>query len=209
MPVPPTKPPMRRRKLPQQPPPPAPDVAPEPPAEEEAPPSLKISGTEPDPNAVEDEERNPDGTFRGNNKAAQTPQANAKRKQSLQVSHAMRKMLAMTPQQFEVAMQRPESVADQVAAQLLHSARNGVMDAIKTVYDRTEGRVPQALEVNNNSHKDVNERVSDIARERLNGLAIAASGAVPQGDDDVDVSTDGPGGAEEAGGEPGVAGESA
>ena len=214
--MPPNRPPMKRRKLPTTPPPPPPVVTPPEPEEDLSP--LKISGTEADPDAVEVDDgegtayqSGPGGGVKGgNHAAAQTPAAKAKRKQSLQVSHALKRMLGMTPQQFEQLQGRPGTMADQIAQQLVNLARGGAMEAIKIVYDRTEGRVPQSLEVNNPAHKDVHERVGDIARERANQAAIAAAGGgVPEGEGLLDLSEDGADGPEADRGEPGVASETA
>jgi hypothetical protein len=190
---------MRSRKLPRSPAPPPPDVRPPEnaedavevevkakdkakakakakPARKEKSAPLRISGTRAEPPREEDY-RNEDGTFKGRPPNADTPAAKAKIRKSLQVSRALQNMLGMTPQQYEQAASAPQTVADQIAARLLNAARGGTMDAIKTVYDRTEGRVPQALDINqHNAQKEVDERVSDIARDRLNAAAFAATG---------------------------------
>lgn len=209
----PTKPPMKRRKVPTTPTPPPPRVTPP----QDDPPPFKISGTQADPDAVDEDDgdgvafkRGPGGgVIGGDHPAARTPAAQAKKKQTLQVSHALKRMLAMTPQQFDQLQHTPGTIADQLAAQLVGLARSGTMEAIKIVYDRTEGRVPQSLEVNNPAHKDVHERVGDIARERANQAAIAAAGGLPEGAEVLDVSEDGSDRAKDDQREPGVASETA
>ena len=119
-------------------------------------------------------------------------------KDSRAISLAVRGLLELTPAQFEIAKKQPQTVAEQVAVQIVSKAKDGVQDAIKTCLERTEGRVPQPLEVNTNAHKEVHERVDDIARERLNQSAAAAyGGALPQAGADLDVPDDGGGGSED------------
>lgn len=99
------------------------------------------------------------------------------------------------------------SNADAIAAKLVELAKAGTMDAIKLIYDRTEGRVPQSLEIGDLKQKDVNERVSDIARERANAAALAAAGgALPQGEGLLEVPQDRTPGAQEARSQSGLAG---
>jgi hypothetical protein len=125
------------------------------------------------------------------------------------MSRAAKRLMAMTPQQFEVAAASPQTVAEQMVVSLVHNARNGSMDALKQLWERTEGRVPQAVEVDSGTQKEVHERVSDIATERINALARSAAGELSQDEDNVEVSSDGDRGSEADGGESQVAGGSA
>lgn len=115
---------------------------------------------------------------------AHTPEAKKRGKQTRAIGSAMRKMLQLKPLEFEQLLTETNlTKAEQIASQILVKAASGTMEAIKIVLDRTEGRVPQALEVNNSSHKEVEDRVSEISKERINAMAVGvAAGSMEHGD---------------------------
>lgn len=90
-------------------------------------------------------------------------------------------------------------------------AAGGDKDAQKEVLDRLLGRPTQSVDVNQHTTLDATERISDIARKRVNSFtrSVAGDGAggLPELRGDLDLSEDGDRGSEESGGEHSVAGE--
>lgn len=168
-----------------------------------APPGFSLV-TAPEPD--EEPNRRPDGTMLPGHSANpdDTETRSRKAKVSYLMGEAIKKILGMSL--FEFNSFQPKTVAEQKALELVS---NLSLDSLKIILDRTEGRAVQKVELNS-THKDVNERVGDIARKRLNEAAIAAAGgAVPEEADVLEVPGDGAAGAEGPHGEPPVAGQAA
>lgn len=118
------------------------------------------------------------------------------------ISHCIAFLLDLTPEEFLHAEASASTMAESIACQIVRKATSGIQEAIKVCLERTEGRVPQALEVSTNSHKEVHERVGDIAISRANAAAATAAGVgVSSEESDLDLSEDGPDRPEEDSGE--------
>lgn len=188
---------MKPRKLPPPPPPKAPDVAPKEPTPEQVKKASAAAGLEAPAEArvadlVDDE----------------TVIARARRmrgRDGRAISHALAFLLDLSPEEFLQAAANVQTKAEQIAVQLVEKATSGTQEAIKICLERTEGRVPQALEVSTNSHKDIHERVGDIAISRANAAAATAAGLrLSAESSDLDLSEDGTDRAEEDDGESSV-----
>ncbi len=179
---------MKFPKLPDRKPPPPPDVSPpmEPdPTPDPAPRVGKPAQTEKKMSKALEKANAPEAR----EKAAKT------KKDNRAIGQALRKMLQMKPLEFEQTLADPGlTQAEKVASSILVKAGSGTMEAIKIVLDRTEGRVPQALEVNNSSHKNVEDRVSEISRDRLNDIALGHAAGAEENDGQQQPITDGTGG---------------
>jgi hypothetical protein len=106
----------------------------------------------------------------------------------------------------------PLTFEEAIALSLATKAASGDKDAQKEVLDRLLGKAPQSIDLNATQQIETTERVSDIARQRINSTAREAaggggSGEVSQLRSYLDVSQDGDRSAEDAGGEHPVEGE--
>jgi hypothetical protein len=77
--------------------------------------------------------------------------------------------------------------------------------AINLIFDRVEGKVPLSMP-DERQGLTASDRISDLARTKLNSAAHAAV-TVPEQPADLDRSSDGSSDSEESGGEPGVEGD--
>jgi len=176
---------LRPRKLPPPPPPKPPIVAPKEPTPEQVEKAREVAGLDvpADPKVadlVDDE----------------TVIARARRmrgRDGRAISHALAFLLDLSPEEFLEAAANVQTKAEEIAVQLVVKATSGTQEAIKICLERTEGRVPQALEVSTNSHKDIHERVGDIAISRANAAAATATGLrISAESADLDLSEDEP-----------------
>lgn len=181
---------MKRRKLPPPPAAKAPDVTPKPATEKEVEAAQAVLEPKPEEPPLKLSELTDD-------KKVLEATRRIKGKDSRAISMAVRLLLDLTPEEYALAKLKAQSMAEKIAFQIIDKASTGVQDAIKIILERTEGRVPQALELTTNAHKDVHERVSDIAVSRSNEAAtLALGGLIPQHPGKLDVSEDESGGAE-------------
>lgn len=178
---------MKRRKLPPSPGAPVPNVAPAEASPEDVVKAAEVAQVNPGTVAdlVEDD-------------ALIAKAKRMKGKDGRSISRAIAFLLDLSPEEFMRASVNVQTKAEEIALQIVLKASSGVQEAIKVCLERTEGRVPQALEVTNNAVREVHERVNDIAVTRANEAALAITGAEVAGHEaNLDVPQDGDGGSEE------------